>query len=87
MAEIQSPEKLGDYKDSKGRTYQMLLLDKEETLILISGYNIKMREAIIRRWQELEEQVSKPALPQTYIQALEALLESEEQKNSLLCSV
>ena len=28
LAEIQSPEKLGDYKDSRGRTYQMLLLDK-----------------------------------------------------------
>nr|DAG55738.1 MAG TPA: hypothetical protein [Caudoviricetes sp.] len=39
LAEIQSPEKLGDYKDGKGRTYQMLLLDKEETLILISGYH------------------------------------------------
>lgn len=63
LSEIQSAEKSADYKDSKGRTYQMLLLDKEETLILISGYSIKMRAAIIRRWQELESQVSKPALP------------------------
>lgn len=63
LSEIQSAEKSADYKDSKGRTYQMLLLDKEETLILISGYSIKMRAAIIRRWQELESQVSKPVLP------------------------
>ncbi|HAF3913915.1 TPA: hypothetical protein G8A89_004815 [Salmonella enterica] len=63
LSEIQSAEKSADYKDGKGRTYQMLLLDKEETLILISGYSIKMRAAIIRRWQELESQVSKPALP------------------------
>lgn len=56
LLEIQSPEKLGDYKDSKGRTYPMLLLNKEEALCLVAGYNVKMRMAIIKRWQELESQ-------------------------------
>ncbi len=46
-----------------GRPSKVFFLDKENTLILVSGYSIKMRAAIIHRWQELESQVSKPSLP------------------------
>ena len=66
-----------------GRPSKVFLLNKENTLILVSGYSIKMRAAIIRRWQELESRVNTPALPQNYIQALEALLESEKEKERL----
>ncbi|QCG76482.1 DNA-binding protein [Klebsiella phage vB_KpnM_FZ14] len=66
-----------------GRPSRVFLLNKENTLILVSGYSIKMRAAIIRRWQELESRVNTPALPQNYIQALEALLESEKEKERL----
>lgn len=78
LAEIQSPEKLGDYKDSKGRTYPMLLLNKEECLCLISGYSIKLRMAIIKRWQELESQ--QPIIPQTLPEALRLAADLAEQK-------
>lgn len=33
-----------------GRPLKVYNLPKEETLILVSGYNVKMRAAIIRRW-------------------------------------
>lgn len=38
-------------------------LDKEHTITLISGYDVKMRHAISKRWQELEQQVAKPIDP------------------------
>ena len=43
------------YKDSTGRSLVMFNLPKDETLCLVSGYNVHMRMAIIKRWQELEE--------------------------------
>jgi len=49
----------GVYKDAGNRERPMFNLDKELTLTLVSGYNIKMRHRIIKRWQELEGDGSK----------------------------
>ncbi len=68
-----------------GRPSKVFLLDKENTLILISGYSIKMRAAIIRRWQELESQASKPSLPvpKTMGEALRLAADLWEEKERL----
>ncbi|WP_421245565.1 Rha family transcriptional regulator [Aeromonas sanarellii] len=42
--------------EQNGQEYPIFRLDKEHTLCLVSGYNVKMRMAIIQRWQALEEQ-------------------------------
>lgn len=47
-----------EIKDNRGYTVE-ILLNKELTLTLISGYNVKMRHAIIKRWQELETKQPK----------------------------
>ncbi|WP_163801673.1 phage antirepressor KilAC domain-containing protein [Proteus mirabilis] len=54
------------------------LLNKEECLCLISGYSIKLRMAIIKRWQELESQ--KSLIPQTLPEALRLAADLAEQK-------
>lgn len=70
LDELQSTQKCADYKDGKGRTYPMLLLNKDEAYCLVAGYNVKMRMAIIKRWQELE---SEPQfkIPTTLSEALQ----------------
>lgn len=61
-------------------------ITKKGCLILASGYNALLREKIIDRWEELEtkERQNVPALPQTYLEALKALVLSEEQKQVLV---
>ena len=41
-------------KMPSGQTANVYELDKQLTLTLVAGYNVKMRHAIIKRWQYLE---------------------------------
>lgn len=51
---------VSDYKDATGRTLPCYALTKKGCLILASGYNAKLREKIIDRWEELETGQSLP---------------------------
>lgn len=57
------------YLDPKGETRPMYQLTKKEVLLLVSGYNAKLRLAIIDRWEELEK-AQQFKLPQTFSEAL-----------------
>ncbi|MDX7998796.1 Rha family transcriptional regulator [Xenorhabdus sp. Reich] len=66
------------------------LLDRRHTEILVTGYDVVRRAAVIDRWFALESGTVKPitesslqALPQNYIEALEALLISEKEKAAI----
>ena len=74
---------LSEYKDSTGRTLPMFELDKKQTLLLVSGYNALLRLKIINRWEELEQNLT----PKTYIEALKALVVSEEAKQKAIQQV
>ncbi|MGQ0285830.1 phage antirepressor KilAC domain-containing protein [Pasteurellaceae bacterium 22721_9_1] len=66
------------------QTYYEYLLDKRDSLIVVAQNCPEFTAAIVDRWQELENQQKTTALlPQNYLQALEALVESEKQKQAL----
>lgn len=74
-----------EYTDKKGEKRPCYELTKKGCLILSSGYDAKLREKIIDRWEELEKdkQNGNFQTPSTYIEALEALVTSEKEKERL----
>lgn len=67
------------FLDSYGREQSQYELNKELTLTLLLGYDVKARLKVVRRWQELEQQQA-PRLPSSYIEALETLVKTEKEK-------
>lgn len=85
---IDSAEFSAQYKDSTGRSLPCFNLDKELSVCLVSGYNVQLRMAIIKRWTELEAQAQQSfALPTTFSQALLLAAQLEEQKEQLALQV
>lgn len=71
------------YTDKKGEKRPCFELTKKGCLILASGYDAVLREKIIDRWEQLELEKRKLQIPQTYLEALKALVSSEEEKQAL----
>lgn len=76
---------LVEYTDAKGEKRPMYQLNKTECLYIATKFNDEARAKLVIRWEELEtkERQTVPALPQTYLEALKALVLSEEQKQVL----
>ncbi|MCT8517308.1 phage regulatory protein/antirepressor Ant [Glaesserella parasuis] len=78
---LNAPDFSGTFKTAQGNEYQCFFLPKREVMILVSGYRIDLRAKIIDRLEELENQQK---LPSNYLQALKALVESEEEEKQTL---
>lgn len=68
------------YTDAQNQERTLYRLDKELTLTLTSGYSVKQRHIIIKRWLELEESLA----PTNYIEALKELIVKEELRLQLV---
>lgn len=70
-----------EYTDKKGEKRPCYNLTKKGCLILASGYDAKLREKIIDRWEELEEakQTGGFQIPQSYSEALMLAAKQAEQ--------
>lgn len=67
-----------------GQIYYEYRLNKRDTLVLVARLSPEFTAAVVDRWQELENQ-QKPTtlLPQNYLEALEKLVETEKERQTL----
>lgn len=68
------------YTDKSNRQSPCFNLTPKGCLILASGYDAVLRERIINRLEYLENEKKVIKTPQTYLEALEALVASEKEK-------
>ena len=72
---------LGSYSDANGQNRPCYNLTKKGCLILASGYNAKLREKIIDRWEELETEKRNGGyqVPGSFREALLLAAQQQEQ--------
>lgn len=73
----------GQFTDGSGKSNRIYNLDKEYSMILAMWYSVKLRQAIYRRWQELEKSVPQMKIPATYLEALKELVVAVEENEQL----
>lgn len=71
-----------------GQSYPEFLLSQRDCLVLVSGYNAKLRAKIIDRWQELEARAATPMPADlSKLEILQMALESEKARVLLTVQV
>lgn len=65
--------------EQNGQQYHEYHLCKRDSYVVVAQLSPEFTARLVDRWQELEA-TQAPKLPSTYLEALEALIESEKQK-------
>lgn len=74
---------LANYTDGQGKPRPCYSLTKTECLYIATKFNDEARAKLILRWEELEQEAVAKALPRSYKEALEALLEEVNKREAL----
>ena len=75
----------GIYFDAQNRQQTEYLLDEELTMTLVTGYNVVLRNRVIKRWKELESQLSLPSYAiDDPIERAKKWIEEEKQKQAVI---
>lgn len=74
------------HPNTGSQQHRQYLLTKMQCMDLMTGYNTELRIKVNRRWEELEMK-EQSKLPQTYLEALKALVVSEEEKQKALTTI
>lgn len=79
-AEIDAQGFLHIYRDTQNRDQKSYLLPRRECDLVVSGYSVKYRLAIIDRWHDLEQQAALAAfnIPQSYSEALRLCADQQD---------
>jgi phage regulator Rha-like protein len=85
QAEIGESEFASTYKSKQNKTLPCFNLPRRECDLVISGYSVKYRLAIIDRWQELEQEklLNGYKVPTTYLEAMEMVVIKEKERLEL----
>jgi len=79
QAEIDVSRFADSYIDTQNRWQKEYRLPKRECDLVVSGYSVKYRLAIIDRWQELEQQAKQQHhIPQSFAEALRLAADQQE---------
>ena len=70
------------YISEQNKKVTCFKLDYEQTMILLTGYSVKLRAKVVKRWHELENK-EKPKLP-THVEALRLYADQLEENQRLL---
>jgi phage regulator Rha-like protein len=88
---IQSTDFSADYKDARGRVQPCFNLDRYHTEVLVTGYDVKRRAAVIKRWYDLESGKATPSVKDPQLAAMVMMLtqldtvkqEQDAQRNEI----
>lgn len=74
------------YFDTRNRPQTEYHLDRELTMTLVTGYNITLRNSVIKRWDELEQQMAK-GRTLSRMELIQLALEAEQENMQLQTKV